>query len=170
VRLLAAAAIVLFAGVLQVTVAPLFPVRGAVIDVGLIAIFLVAMLAGPRPAMVAVPIVAILISFATDRAPGIMLLAYLPWLPAATLVEEGHLPLSRYAQMLAVFVGAGLWARLVLSAAAMADGAGFEPTEMLLQVLVPGMLIDIIVFTALWIPLRLAKATRRDLSLRQGAW
>ena len=158
------------AAVLQVTVSPLFPVRGAILDAGLVTIFLVAMLAGPRAAMFAVPVVAILVSFGTDRAPGVLLIAYLPMLPAATMVDEASLPLSRYFRLLAVFVSAGLWARVVLSAAAMADGAGLQVASMVTDVLLPGMLIDALVFSALWIPLRLTKVSERDLTLRRSTW
>lgn len=50
-KLIACSAVLVLAGVLQVTFAPLFPLRAAVLDFGLLAVVLIALTAGPRAAI-----------------------------------------------------------------------------------------------------------------------
>ena len=77
------------------------------------ALVMVVAFGGPRAAMVAVPVVALSFAFASNRSAALVLLAYLPLLPLAFVLEEGGLPLNRFAQTLVAGVATGLWARLV---------------------------------------------------------
>lgn len=167
---LAIAALLIVATVFQSTVAHLFPVRGAVFDFGLAALVVTYVWAGPRHAMVALPVAALLISFATDRAPGLLLLAYVPLLPIAYALEERNAPLTRYAHTLAAGVATGAWARTVLATGPMLEGAGFAGTDLLFVVLVPGLFLDILLVTLAYLPFRLLGWSARPMTLHRSGF
>ena len=96
----------------QVAVAPLFPVSAAVPDYALVVLVILTVFAGPTTVMLAIPLMAICLGFASDRSPGLLLMAYLPLLPLALYAEDSRLPLNRYAQMVVAGVAAGIWARM----------------------------------------------------------
>lgn len=167
---LAVAVLLLLATIFQSSVAYLFPVRGAVFDFGLAALIAVCVWAGPRYAMVALPAAAVLISFATDRAPGLLLLGYLPLLPLAFLLEERNAPLNRYAHTLAAGALTGAWARTVLATGPMLEGAGFAGTDLLFLVLVPGLFLDILLVTFAYLPFRLLGWSARPMTLYRSGF
>lgn len=154
-KLILSALLVVMAGVSQVTLASLFPLRGAVLECGLIAVVLLALTAGPRAAMVALPFTALAVGFAGDRAPGLLLLAYLPVLPLAAFVEEARPPFARYLQVLGVVVACGLWARGILALGPIAQGADLSLLALIRDLLLPGVLLDLLAFTAVYLPIRM---------------
>lgn len=164
-----AVAMVLIA-VIQVSVVPLFPVAGAQADVGLIAILVTAMLAGPRPAMLATPILALAVGLAGSRAPGLILLGYAAVLPLAALIEDLPYPLGRAARILATAVVAGLWLRLLLGIAAISAGGEFAVNDLIFQVLLPGMVFDVVLIGLAYVALQLAGIGGQRFSLQQTGW
>jgi len=169
-KLLAAALLVVMGGVSQVTVAPLFPLRGAVFECGLITIVALALTAGPRAAMVALPFTALAVGFASGRAPGLLLLAYLPLLPFAAYVEEARLPFGRYPQLLGVTVLGGLWCRGMLTLGAVAQGADLPLIAFVRDLLLPGILLDVFAFTLLYVPIRAVGRGADTLTLQRGRY
>ncbi|MGE5594837.1 MAG: hypothetical protein ACM3S1_02240 [Hyphomicrobiales bacterium] len=152
------------------TVSPLFPIRGAVPDLMLCVLVATAVYAGPRPAMAAIPAGAILLGFSSDRAPGLLLIGYMPLVPAAFMLEEARLPLNRFLQTLIVGAGTGLWARLMLSCGAFAEGAAFSLSGLLFAVLVPGLILDILLVTFVYLPFRLLGWTARPMTLQRSGY
>jgi cell shape-determining protein MreD len=140
----------------QVAVAPLFPLRAAIPDLILVGVMVIALYWSPRPAMVAVPVVAVLFSFASDRAPGLVLLAYLPLLPAAYVLEQARLPINRYTQAAVATVVGGMAARLILAIGPMTQGAEFTFGVITKDLLLPGTVLDWSLLTLAYLPLRLA--------------
>lgn len=162
--------VIVAAALFQVSVAPLFPVGGAIADVTLLALFALAFTAGPRRTMIAMPLLALFVAFTSNRAPGLLIVAYLPLLPLAYLFEGGHLPLSRYLRILAAILLAGLWARTVLSTGAFIEGAPFAPGALIGDVLVPGLLLDAVFATMVYLPFRALGWTNRPLTLQRTGW
>lgn len=150
----------LFAAILQVSVAPLFPLEGAVVDFGLVAILAAALSLGPRGAMVTTPLCALFVAFAANRAPALILLAYLPLAPLSALLLTAPLPLGRWLRLLGALGIAGLWARGLLSLAAFAGGAPFSALALIGEVLVPGLIFDALFATILFVSWRLMPRQR----------
>jgi hypothetical protein len=169
-REIVVAVAVLFAALAQVTVAPLFPIQGALFDFVLVTLITVAVWAGPRAAMVSLPFAAIFLGFVSDRAPGLLILAYLPLLPLAFVVAEANLPLSRFVQTVLVGAGVGIWARLVLSLGAFVGGAEFTLSGLLFLVLVPGVFLDILLVTFVYLPFRLSGMHARPMTLHRSTF
>ena len=154
----------------QVAVSPLFPLHAAVADIGLLGLVLVLLMAGPRSAMVAVPLLGLLLSFATNRSPGLFILAYLPLPPLAYLLGETQLPMMRFVRILTAAVGTGVWARLLFGMVAFLQGADFAPGELIRAIIVPGLVLDALLVTIIYLPCRLAGLTGRSMSLRRTGW
>ena len=161
---------VLLVAIAQVTVAPLFPLGAAVADYGLIAVAAVALVAGPRAAIVAIPLLALFRSFLGNDAPALMLLAYVPLLPVAFLADEAQLPLTRYLRLGLVVLAGGLWIRGLQAGAALVTGAEFVPRVLVLDLLLPGMVFDAALFSLLFGLLKLAKIANRPLTLERRGW
>ena len=159
---------VLVAALAQVAVAPLFPVGGAVANGALIVLAGVALVLGPLAAMVALPLLCVFQGFASDRSPGLLLIAYLPLLPVATLVEEARLPGNRFIRMLTAVAVVGAWARLVLAGAAFIQGAAFTPGALVRELVIPGLFLDIGLFALAYLPPRAVGWTPQRLTLRRA--
>jgi len=164
------AAALFLAAIAQVTVAPLFPIQGAVPDFVLVTLITFATWAGPRTAMVSLPIVAVFLGFAGNREPGLLILAYLPLLPLGLFIDEANLPFSRFVQVLLTAAGTGLWARLVMSAGAFIGGAEVSLSGLLFLVLVPGLFLDILLVTFAYLPFRLMGKQARPMTLQRGTF
>ena len=169
-KLVLCALLVMLAGTAQVTVASLFPVRGAVVDFGLLTVLLLALTAGPRAAMLAVPFCALTVGFASDRSPGLLVLAYLPVLPLGVLFEEARVPLPRYLQLCALLVVCGAWARLLLAGSAIFQGADVTPMAIVRDLLAPGFVLDFLAFTAIYVPIRMIGRGADTFTLREGRY
>ena len=127
----------------QVTVAPLFPVSGAVVELPLIVLLLLAVFVGPTAVMFGLPVLALCLSFAANIEFEWLLLASLPILPIASWLERPWaLLLNRYMQTLSIALAVGIWARALLATVAMASGADLAIALVVTDVILPGMLLD----------------------------
>lgn len=161
---------VLLASIAQVTVAPLFPVSGATPEFVLLLLVLVAAFSSPSPVMVLTPIAAIAVGFLSDRAPGLMLLAYLPLLPLGLAIEESAVPVNHYLRTFAMMVMTGAWVRVLLALGAMAGGAEGAFGVLVRDVLVPGFVLDAVLLTVVYIPMRVAGWSGRGLTLQRSRY
>jgi len=87
---------VLLAAISQVTVAPLFPVAGAVPEIVLLTLVLLAAFNSPSPVMVFTPIVAVALRVSLGPITGLILSGVLPFfcLPLGFAIEDSPLPLN----------------------------------------------------------------------------
>ena len=154
----------------QVTVAPLFPVSAAVPDYALVVLVILTVFAGPTTVMVALPLMALFLGFASDRSPGLLVMAYLPLLPLALYVEDLRVPLNRYAQMAVAGVATGAWARLLLALGAIAGGADLSFGAIVGQLVIPGLFLDFALLTLVYAPFRLLGWSGRGMSLQRSRW
>lgn len=163
-------ALLLFLAVLlQVTVAPLFPLSAALPDMVLATLVLALAYRGPRVVMVGLPLAAIWLAFASDRAPGLLIAGYLPLLPLMVVGEELQALPNRSMRILATTALTGLWLRSVLAAAAMLKGADPAFAALALKLLLPGLVLDVGLVAVLYFPLRLVLSVR-PLRLSRTAW
>jgi hypothetical protein len=165
-----AVTIALLAALLQVTLAPLFPLRGALPDFALAAILVLVFAAGPVAAMVGLPFLALFLGFAADQSPGLVLISYLPLLPVFVLLEWSPVPLNRMARFGIAMLVTGLWARAIASAWAFLGGAEPGILTLAFDVLLPGVIFDAVLFLLVYIPFRLSGRTERSMALRQTGW
>ncbi|GAB4324795.1 MAG: hypothetical protein Kow0010_06870 [Dehalococcoidia bacterium] len=135
-------AMLLFVALAQVTASPLFPVRGAIPDLPLVALVLVAAYVSVRAAMVALPVLAVFLGFLTSHEPAAYIVAYLPLLPLAYLLEQSNLPLNTFARSTLAGLATGMVARATLSITAMVQVEEVMVGPMVWQVLLPGLLLD----------------------------
>ncbi|WP_322796473.1 hypothetical protein [Tepidiforma sp.] len=167
---LALAALVVTAAVAQVTVAPLFPVRGAVPELVVLTLAMIGTFAGPRAAMVLTPAAALAAGFLSDRDAGLLLVAYLPLLPLGAWLEDAPLPLAAGVRSWLTVLGAGVAYRVVLAAAAMLTGARVMVGPLVWDVVFPGLLVDSLFFSLCYIPLRLVGWSGGGLKLSRGRY
>lgn len=154
----------------QIAIAPLFPLGAAIPDLALIGILALAVYEGPHPAMVAIPFLALIIGFGSDRSPALLLLAYLPVLPLAFLFETAGLPLNRYAQASLTAVIGGMGVRFFLALGPLTAGAAFSVGGLTKDLLLPGAFLDWALLTMTFIPLRLLGREASRLSLSRSSY
>lgn len=154
----------------QVTVAPLFPLGGAVVDPVLLLLCLVAALGGPVPVMVLTPLGAVMAGMLSDRDAGLLLLAWLPVLPLGALLEDAPLPLSHAVKTYLLVIVAGIVARVVLAAGAMLGGAPVAFGATVTDVLLPGIMLDMVALTMCYLPLRAAGRRGAGMRLRRRGY
>jgi len=162
--------LLLLAVLSQVTVSSLFPLSGAIADLPLITILLFSVFAGPRSVMIAIPAAAFMLGFVSDRSPGLLLMAYLPLLPLAVILENSPLPLNHYARTALTCLAAGLWGRTVLALGAVAQGADLPVGTLIAGVLIPGAFLDIALLTLAYVPCRVVGWSGRGMTLQRGGW
>ena len=162
--------LVIVAALAQVSVAPLFPVSAAVPDYALVTLVILTVFAGPATVMLALPLMAICLGFASDRSPGLLLMAYLPLLPVALYVQDSRLPLNRYAEMTVAGVATGVWARTLLAFGAIAGGANPSFGAIIGQLVIPGLFLDFALLTLVYAPFRLLGWSGRGMSLQRSRW
>ncbi len=163
-------AVLVLAALAQVTVAPLFPLSAAIVDFPLAALVMLFVFDGPRGVMLALPAAALLVGFASDRSPALLLVAYLPLVPLGAYLAGTPLPMNRYTQMAITGVAAGLGARTVLVLAAVAHGAEPGMLALVRQVLFPGALLDLALLSSLYVPFRLVGWQPQRISLQRGGF
>lgn len=148
----------------QVTVAPLFPLLSAETNFLLVTLAIILVFGGATPALVATPLVAILLSFVSDRSAALLLLALLPLPPLAYWLSESQLPMTRGVQLFVVVAITGAWARGLLAFAAVVQGA--EPALVTLTVsfILPGLVLDGLFLLLAYVPCRLLGLEPRSLS------
>ena len=169
-KAIAVAAFLMLTAIAQVTVAPLFPIAGAVPDLPLVALLILAVYAGPTSVMVGLPFVAICTGFASDRAPGLLVLGYLPLLPLAVGIEGWRVPLGQFVRLALVGTATGLWLRSVLALSSVAQGADPAFWALIGDVLIPGAFLDIALLTVAYVPFRLIGWSGRGMTLRRGGY
>lgn len=162
--------LVVLTALAQVSVAPLFPLSAAIPDYALVTLVILTVFAGPATVMLALPLMALSLGFASDRSPGLLLLAYLPLLPLSLYVEEARVPLNRYAQMAVAGVATGAWARTLLALGAIVGGADPAFGALAGQLVIPGVFLDLALLTLVYVPLRLLGWTGRGMSLQRSRW
>ena len=163
-------ALLVFVALAQVTVAPLFPVRGALPDFALIALALLAAWAGPTPVMVGLPLLALSLGFVSDRSAALLLLAYIPLLPLASALGQSGLPLNRYVRLVLAGAATGAWARSMLAAGAIAQGADFATGVILRDLLVPGLALDLSLLALTCLSMRAFGWEVQELSLQRRSY
>ena len=156
--------VLLLAGLLQVTAAPLFPLGGAISDIGLISLTIIAVFLGPRWAMVCLPLLALLLGALTSHQPATFILAYLPLLPLAAWLSGS--PLNRFTQTLVTGLATGLWARSLVATATMLTGAEADIAGLVSFVLLPGLVFDFALLTSAYAVCRVIGWEPQSLSLR----
>ena len=162
------AVILLFTALAQVTVAPLFPVSGAVVELPIIALLLIAVFVGPTVVMYGLPVLALFVSFAANLEFAWLVIAYLPLLPAAGWLARQHaLPLGRYPQTLALAVAAGVWARSLLAVVAMVSGADPAVIFLVTDVILPGILLDAALLSFAYLACRSVGWEARSMELQR---
>lgn len=160
----------LFVALAHVTAAPLFPLRGAIPDLPLVALVLIATYAGVRAAMVALPVVAIFLGFLTSHEPAAYIVAYVPLLPVAYALEQSNLPLNTFARATAAGLVTGLSARVVLSVSAMIQVEQLMLGPMVWQVLLPGVVLDAMLLVLAYGAAKLAGWESRRLILEPSGY
>lgn len=153
----------------QVTVAPLFPLWSAVPDFVLVTYVLVVAFAGARAGMIALPALALMLGFLSDRDPGLLLIAYLPVLPLASWTQtQAPRGMSPFQQLAAVTALAGLWARSTLALGSVVQGAEFQWDILVFEVLLPGLVLDLAFLAVAYLPYRLFGREVQSLDLQRG--
>jgi len=163
--------LLLLASLAQLTVAPLFPISGAQADIPLVTMAVLAVYAGPATVMLGMPLVALFLGFGSSRAPGLLIIGYLPLLPLGLAFEEWQLPLNRFVRTILAGAITGLWLRTVLAMGAMVSGAPLAIGPLIGQVLLPGVFFDLALLTLAYLPFRFVGWSGHPMSLRrEGFW
>lgn len=160
----------LFAAIIQVTVAPLFPVAGVVFDFVLLTLVLVAAFGSPQRAMLCVPAAALAYGFLSNREPGLLVLAYLPLLPLGLYLEEVNVPLNHYVRTALALALTGVWARGILVLGSVVGGAHAPFGLILSDIILPGLLLDLSLLTLVYVPIRLLGWSGQGMSLSRGGY
>ncbi len=127
----------------QVAVAPFFPVAGALVELPVVVLLLLAIFAGPYAVMIALPILVLFLGFSTNVEYEWLVIAYLPLLPGAAWIQRQRaIPQTPYLLLLVMVVAAGIWARGVLAGAAMTSGASPTFGPVVADILLPGAAFD----------------------------
>jgi hypothetical protein len=151
-------------------VAPFFPVSAATADVPLVTLAMLLAFAGPRTVMVALPFLALFVSFLSDRSPALLLLGYVPLLPFALALERVALPFTQFGRLAIATVATGMCMRLLLSIAAIVGPAELVFTPVIVNILLPGLFFDLVLVVLAYIPFRVAGWEPRSLSLARGRY
>jgi len=162
--------ILVLAAIAQVTVAPLFPVGGAVPNLALVTLVVVGVFGGVQGVMLGTPVLAISLGFLTDRSPALLLLAYLPLLPLAAYLDAARVPMNRYFQTVSTMAVLGIIVRLLLAFAAVSSGAEISAGVLVLQVLLPGMILDAALLTFAYFPLRFVGLQPQEPTVQRGSF
>ncbi len=166
----AIAAGILFVCLLQVTAAPLFPLGAAVADLVLVGLTLLTVFRGPKTGLWAIPTAAIVVGLASDRSPGLLLIAYLPLLPLANYLENAGAPLNRYVQTAIAFGSTSVWARSVMALGAVIQGGELAPQAVILRLLLPGVFFDLALLSLAYLGFRLLGWEPRSTSLQRAGF
>ena len=151
----------------QVAVAPFFPLAGAVVELPVVVLLLLAIFAGPRAVMIALPILVLFLGFSTNVEFEWLVLAYLPILPCAAWIQRQRaIPQTPYALVLGTTFVAGVWARGVFAAVTMASGASPD-AAVIVDILLPGAAFDAVVLSVIYGLCRWIGWPARSLELEQ---
>ena len=152
----------------QVAVAPFFPLAGAVVELPVVVLLLLALFAGPRAVMLALPILVLFLGFSTNVEFEWLVLAYLPILPCAAWIQRQRaIPQTPYALVLGTTFVAGIWARGVFAVVTTASGASPEVGTVIVDILLPGAAFDAVVLSVAYGLCRWIGWPARSLELEQ---
>ena len=155
----------------QVAVAPLFPLLGAVVELPVIVLLLLAIFAGPHAVMIGLPVLVLFLGFSTNVEFEWLVIAYLPLLPCAAWIQRHRaIPQTPYALVLVMVVAAGFWARAVFSAVAMASGGGLAIGPVVTDILLAGAVLDVAVVSVVYGLCRWVGWPVRSLDLEQAGF
>ena len=163
------ALLLLMAVLAQVAVAPLFPVAGAVVELPVVLLLLLAVFAGPLAVMIGLPALVLLLGFAANVGFEWLIAAYLPLLPAAAWLQRAMLR-TPYLLILATAILGGVWARAVFATVAMTSGASPDFAALLTAVLIPGVALDVAVLSVAWLACRSLGWEARSLDLERAGF
>jgi hypothetical protein len=164
------AILLLLAVAVQTAVAPLFRLGGAEASVVMLFVMLVLIIEGPKPAMVAAPIAAVLFAFAAGIAPALMLLGFVPLVLIGAWIEDVRWPVARFALVAATFLAGTAILRLVLAVGAIVQGADAATWVLVSRVLVPGAVLDLALLGIAYVPLRVGRIELREMSLNASRY
>ncbi len=163
--------LILATAVAQVAVAPFFPILGAVVELPIVVLLLLAVFAGPYAVMAGLPVLVLFLGFATNLEYEWFVLAYLPILPATAFIQRQFaLPRTPYALLLLIAIGAAVWARAVFALAAVASGATPALGAVVVDILLPGAVFDAIVLSIAYALGRWLGWPVRSLELREAEY
>ncbi len=166
-RALLIAPLVLATVLAQVAIAPFFPFQGAVAELPVALLTLLALFAGPYAVMVVFPILVLFLGFSTNAGFEWLTLAYLPLLPGAAWIQRQRaIPQTPYTLALFIAVAAGVWARGTLAGAATVSGANPDPGAIVLETLLPGAAFDAMLISVGYFLCRQLGWPTRSLDLR----
>ena len=155
----------------QVAVAPLFPLLGAVVELPVVVLLLLAVFAGPYAVMIGLPILVLFLGFSTNVEFEWLVIAYLPLLPCAAWIQrQGAIPQTPYALVLVMVIAAGIWARAVFTAVAMTSGASLAAGPVITDILFTGALLDAVVVSVVYALCRWVGWPVRSLDLEQAGF
>ena len=153
----------------QVAVAPLFPLLGAVVELPVVVLLLLAVFAGPYAVMIGLPILVLFLGFSTNVEFEWLVIAYLPILPCAAWIQRQRaIPQTPYALVLVMVIAAGIWARAVFTAVAMTSGASLAASPVITDILFTGALLDAAVVSVVYALCRWVGWPVRSLDLEQA--
>ena len=155
----------------QVAVAPLFPLLGAVVELPVVVLLLLAVFAGPYAVMIGLPILVLFLGFSTNVEFEWLVIAYLPLLPCAAWIQRQRaIPQTPYALVLVMVIAAGIWARAVFTAVAMTSGASLAVGPVITDILFTGALLDAAVVSVVYALCRWVGWPVRSLDLEQAGF
>ena len=155
--------------VAQVAIAPFFPLLGAVVELPVILLVVLAIFAGPRAVMIVLPILVLFLGFSTNVEFEWLIAAYLPILPCAAWIQRQRaIPQTPYVLALGMTLAAGIWARGVFAAVAMAAGASPDIGGAVADVLLPGAALDAVVLSLAYAVCRWVGWPVRSLDLQRA--
>ncbi|GEM_PF-2093126 len=129
----------------QVSIAPLLPISGALIDTNLLVIVFISSYLSRKIALGALLFLTLLAGSITNISYEWIFLAYLP---AILLIHFFGLitkdPSPHLIRILAVGAITGIWARILMSLVAFSEGASISLITVFTQILAPGILMDIL--------------------------
>ena len=127
----------------QVAIAPFFPLAGALVELPVVVLLLLAIFAGPGAVMVGLPLLVLFLGFSTNVEFEWLVLAYLPLLPCAAWIQRQRvIPQTPYALALGMAVAAAVWTRLVFTTVAVTSGASPDVGGIVTGILLPGAAFD----------------------------
>jgi hypothetical protein len=162
--------LLLLVALLQVGAAPLFPLSAAEPDLVLVCLAWLLAFAGPRSAMLGLPLLAVCVGFLSDRSPALLLFAYLPLLPLSLWLEQANAPIGGFGRFAVSGLATGFGARLLLASAAMLGAASLAIGPLIFSLLLPGLVLDLLFLLLAYVPMRIAGWEPQGMSLRRRGW
>jgi hypothetical protein len=104
--------------------------------------------------MLMTPAVALTLALSSDLGAGVLLVGYTAVLPIGYALDRFAMPPGELPRFLVMAGAAGIWIRVVLSLEAFVQGAEFSPTVLVGNVLLPGLVFDVVIAALIYLPAR----------------